>query len=48
LGDLVNAVRGDVVKGGIGFTIAGALLFHLLRRAVRAAFSSASVPSARG
>jgi hypothetical protein len=35
------------VKGAIGFTIAGALLFYLLRPVVRAALASASMPSAR-
>ena len=30
LGDLVNVLRGDVVRGAIGFTIAGGLLFYLL------------------
>jgi hypothetical protein len=48
LGDLVDAFRGDVVKSGMGFTIAGALLFYLLHPAVRAAFASASAPSTRG
>jgi len=40
LGDLANAFRGDVVKGAIGFAIAGALLFYLLRSEVRSAFVS--------
>jgi len=39
LGDLANAFRGDVVKGAIGFAIAGALLFYLLRSGVRSAFA---------
>ena len=38
LGDLVNVFLGRVVEGGIGVTIAGALLFYLLRAKVRAAF----------
>lgn len=42
LGDLVNALRGDVVRGAIGFAIAGALLFYLLRSEVRAAFAKAA------
>jgi hypothetical protein len=40
LGDLVNAFIGDVVRGGIGFLIAGALLLYLLRPQVRSAFAS--------
>jgi len=40
LGDLANAFSGDVVKGAIGFAIAGALLFYLLRSEVRSAFVS--------
>jgi hypothetical protein len=47
LGDLVNAFRGDVVQGGTGFVIAGALLVYLLRPEVRAAFVSANAPSLR-
>jgi hypothetical protein len=40
LGNLVNAFTGDVVEGGIGFMIAGALLVYLLRPAVRNAFTT--------
>jgi len=47
LGDLVNAYRGDVVRGGAGFVIAGILLVYLLRPEVRAAFASANAPSLR-
>jgi len=47
LGDLVNAFRGDVVRGGLAFVIAGALLVYLLRPEVRAAFVSANAPSLR-
>ncbi len=47
LGDLVNAVRGDVVRGGVGFVIAGALLVYLLRPEVRAAFAIGNAPSVR-
>jgi hypothetical protein len=47
LGDLVNVLRGDVVKGAIGFTIAGGLLFYLLRSEVRAAFASGDMTSVR-
>lgn len=37
-GDLVNLVRGDLLQGAIGFTIAGVLLFYLLRPRVRLVF----------
>ena len=37
-GDLVNLVRGDLVRGGIGVIIAGTLLFYLLRSNIRTAF----------
>jgi hypothetical protein len=37
-GDFVNLVRGDILQGATGFTIAGALLIYLLRPKVRAAF----------
>jgi hypothetical protein len=47
VGDLVNAPRGDVVRGAIGFTIAGALLFYTLRSEVHAAFATADVTSVR-
>lgn len=39
-GDLVNAFMGDVVRGGIGLVIAGAILVYLLRPAVRAVFTA--------
>jgi hypothetical protein len=38
LGDFVNCVRGDVLRGGIGAIIAGGLLLFLLRSKIRAAF----------
>lgn len=34
LGDLVNVFLGDAVRGVMGFSIAGALLFYLLRAEV--------------
>jgi hypothetical protein len=37
-GDLGNAIRGRIFEGLIGATIAGALLFHLLRPSVRELF----------
>ena len=37
-GDFLNLMRGDFLRGGTGFAIAGALLFYLLRPTVRASF----------
>lgn len=39
LGDIVNCVRGDWLRGGTGVIIAGALLLFLLRPNIRAAFA---------
>ena len=39
LGDVVNCVRGDWLRGGIGVIIAGALLLFLLRPRMRATFA---------
>jgi len=39
LGSVVNAGRGDFLRGGIGFFLSGALLYILLRREVRASFT---------
>ncbi len=36
--DMANAIRGELIRGGIGVVIAGALLFYLLSPRVRAAF----------
>ena len=36
-GDLVNLARGDLVRGGVGVLIAGALLVYLLRSNIRTA-----------
>ena len=36
--DTVNLVRGDYLRGGTGLTIAGALLYYLLRPKVRNMF----------
>jgi hypothetical protein len=47
LGNIVNAFMGDVVRGGVGFVIAGALLVYLLRPQVRCAFASGNAPSVR-
>ena len=44
LGDLVNFFRGDWLRGGVGFSIAAALLVYLLRPAVRAVFDGAALP----
>lgn len=38
LGDLVNCVRGDFLRGGVGVAIAGGLLIYLWRPNVRAQF----------
>ena len=46
-GDLVNAFMGYLVRGGVGFVIAGALLVYLLRPQVRCAFASGNAPSVR-
>ena len=40
LGDLVNLLRGDFVRGSIGFAIAGALLMYLLSSKVRSFFAA--------
>ena len=39
LGNLMNIFLGRIVEGAIGITIAGALIFYLLRSEVRAAFA---------
>ena len=39
LGDLVNAVRGDILKGALGVLIAGALLFYLFCPSVKRVFA---------
>jgi hypothetical protein len=39
LGDFVNCIRGDLLRGGVGVLIAGALLLFLLRPQIRAAFA---------
>jgi hypothetical protein len=44
LGDLVNFFRGDLLRGGVGFCIATALLFYLLRPVVRAVFNGSILP----
>jgi hypothetical protein len=40
LGDLVNALRGEFLKGAVGVVIAGALLVYLLQPKVRQAFGT--------
>jgi hypothetical protein len=42
VGDSINLVRGDFVRGGAGLAIAGALLLYLLRPKVRTTFHSHS------
>jgi hypothetical protein len=39
LGDVVNCVRGNLLRGGTGVVIAGALLLFLLRSKVKATFA---------
>jgi hypothetical protein len=39
LGDVVNCLRGDLLRGGTGVIIAGALLLFLLRSKVKATFA---------
>jgi hypothetical protein len=39
LGDVVNCLRGDFLRGGTGVIIAGALLLFLLQSKVRATFA---------
>ena len=39
VGDLINCIRGDWLRGGIGVIIAGALLLFLLRPTVKKAFA---------
>jgi hypothetical protein len=40
LGNLVNIFMGDLVRGGIGFLVAGALLIYLLHPQLRSTFAS--------
>ena len=40
LGDFMNLLRGDVLRGAVGVVIAGALLFYMTRPRVRAAFAT--------
>jgi hypothetical protein len=39
VGDVVNCVRGDFLRGGTGVVIAGALLLFLLQPRIRATFA---------
>ena len=39
LGDVVNCVRGDLLRGGTGVIIAGALLMFLLQSKIKATFA---------
>ena len=47
VGDFLNLLRGDVLRGAVGVTIAGALLFYLTRPPVRSAFGGSAAESAR-
>jgi uncharacterized membrane protein YfcA len=40
LGDFVNILVGEFVKGALGIAVVTVLLFYLLRRSTRRAFSS--------
>jgi uncharacterized membrane protein YccC len=42
LGDLVNALRGEFLKGAVGVVIAAALLIYLIRPVTRGAFEKNS------
>lgn len=44
VGDLINFFRGDYWRGGVGFSIASALLLYLLRPEVRAEFNGTILP----
>jgi len=44
IGDLINALRGDLVRGAIGFAIAAGLLLYLVSPRMRAAFNSGGAP----
>ncbi len=44
LGDLVNFFKGDYLRSSVGFSVAAALLFYLLRPVVRAVFNGATLP----
>ena len=37
-GDFINLLRGELLRGGIGILVAGALLYFLLRSNIRASF----------
>jgi hypothetical protein len=43
-GDFVSMFMGHFVRGGVGLSIAGALLFYLFRPTVRAAFQNSKPP----
>ncbi len=47
LGDLINLLRGDFMRGGIGLAIAGLLLFYLLRPKVRVLFEQSGASGTR-
>ena len=47
LGDMVNSLRGDFMRGGIGLVLASALLFYILRSEVKAVFEPTRSPTLR-
>ncbi len=44
VGNLVNAVRGDLLRGSVGLMLASALLYFLLRPQVRGVFVKSARP----
>jgi hypothetical protein len=48
VGEMVNALRGEILAGAFGVTIAGLLLVYLLRPAVRAGFEGDAQASRSG
>jgi hypothetical protein len=47
LGDMVNSLRGDFMRGGIGLVLSSALLFYILRSEVKAVFEPTRSPTLR-
>jgi hypothetical protein len=46
-GDLLRMIMGEEIRGAIGVVVAGALLFYITRRPLRAAFERSRTPDAR-
>ena len=47
VGDAINFIRGDHLRGGVGFLIAGALIVYLVRHDVRAIFVKKTIGNRR-